>query len=128
MGGARTPASAFLAGLRGRCPQCARGPLFSSYLKLAPRCTQCGADFSMADVGDGATVFVILIVGALAVPVAFVAQVAFGWAPLASAALAVVAALLLSLLLLPAAKGVLFALQWAHRAGEGRPRDGQTGD
>jgi uncharacterized protein (DUF983 family) len=106
--------------LRGRCPKCARGPLFSSYLKLAPRCTQCGADFSMADVGDGATVFVILIVGALAVPVAFIAQFAFGMGPLASAGLAVAAALALSLALLPATKGVLFALQWAHRAGEGR--------
>ncbi len=74
----------------------------------------------MADVGDGATVFVILIVGALVVPVAFVMQMVFHWAPWASAVLACVLTLILSLVLLPVAKGVLFTLQWTHKAGEGR--------
>lgn len=74
----------------------------------------------MADVGDGATVFVILIVGALAVPAAFVAQFGLGWSPLASVALAIALTLALVLLLLPVTKGVLFTLQWLHKAGEGR--------
>lgn len=74
----------------------------------------------MADVGDGATVFVILCVGALAVPAAFVAQFGFHWAPWASVGLAALLTLALSLALLPVAKGVLFTLQWAHKAGEGR--------
>lgn len=74
----------------------------------------------MADVGDGATVFVILIVGALVVPVAFVAQFAFHWSPWASAVLAGVLTVLFSILLLPVAKGVLFTLQWTHKAGAGR--------
>ena len=112
--------AAIAAGLHGRCPRCGKGALFSGYLKLAPACATCGADFSMADLGDGATVFVILIVGALAVPAAFVAQFGFGWPPLAGAGLAVVLALVLTLWLLPAAKGVLFTLQWTHKAGEGR--------
>ena len=74
----------------------------------------------MADVGDGAAVFVILIVGALGVPVAFVAQFVFGWTPWASVGLAVALTLVLALLLLPVTKGVLFTLQWLHKAGEGR--------
>ena len=74
----------------------------------------------MADIGDGATVFVILIVGALVVPVAFILQMAFHWAPWASAVLACALTVILSLVLLPVAKGVLFALQWTHKAGEGR--------
>ncbi len=107
-------------GIRGRCPRCGKGPLFSKYLRLADKCAACGADFSMADVGDGATVFVILIVGALVVPVAFVMQMAFHWAPWASAALAGALTVVFSLLLLPIAKGVLFTLQWTHKAGQGR--------
>lgn len=113
-------ATAVAAGVRGRCPNCGRGKLFSRYLRLAESCASCGADFTMADVGDGAAVFVILIVGALAVPAAFIAQFALGWHPLASAALAGALTLALSLVLLPVAKGVLFALQWLHKAGEGR--------
>lgn len=116
-------ASAFRAGVFGRCPRCGEGALFSGYLRLAPRCGSCDADFTMADVGDGATVFVILIVGALVVPVAFVLQFAFGWPVWASAGLAGALTLGLSLALLPVVKGVLFALQWTHKSGEGRVQD-----
>ena len=115
-----TVANAVLAGIRGRCPRCGEGRLFARYLRLADKCGACGADFSMADVGDGATVFVILIVGALVVPVAFIMQFAFHWPPWASAVLASVLTLLFSAVLLPIAKGVLFTLQWTHKAGEGR--------
>src|SRR5262249_37923407 len=48
-----------------RCPRCGRAPLFSGYLTVAPRCASCGLDFAVFDVGDGATVFVILIAGFL---------------------------------------------------------------
>ena len=113
-------AGAVLAGIRGRCPRCGEGRLYLRYLRLADACNACGADFTMADIGDGAAVFVILIVGALVVPVAFVMQFAFHWSPWASAALACALTLVLSAALLPIAKGVLFTLQWTHKAGEGR--------
>lgn len=112
-------AKAIRNGVLGRCPACSEGPLFKSYLKLAPACARCGTDFAMADVGDGATVFVILIVGALVVPAAFIAQFAYGWPAWSSAALGGGLTLLFSLLLLPVVKGVLFTLQWTHKAGEG---------
>lgn len=115
-----TVAGAFRAGARGRCPQCGAGRLFDGYLRFAPRCAACGEDFRTADVGDGATVFVILVVGAVAVPAAFILQFGFGWPVWASVGLAGGLTLGLSLLLLPPAKGVLFALQWAHKAGAGR--------
>ena len=111
---------AVLAGIRGRCPRCCEGRLYARYLRLADKCNACGEDFTMADIGDGAAVFVILIVGALVVPVAFVMQFAFHWPAWASAALACVLTVLSCVALLPVAKGVLFTLQWAHKAGEGR--------
>ncbi|MDX2233658.1 MAG: DUF983 domain-containing protein [Hyphomonadaceae bacterium] len=122
-----TVGAALTAGVLGRCPRCGDGRLFAGYLKLAPACRACGADFTMADVGDGATVFVILIVGAFVVPAALVAQLAYGWPVWASAALAAALTLGLSLALLPVAKGVLFTLQWTHKAGEGRVDGGAGG-
>ena len=57
-----------VTGLRLRCPQCGKGRLFQSYLKFAPTCSACGADFRIADAGDGPAVFVMFLVGAIVVP------------------------------------------------------------
>ncbi len=46
-------------GLRGRCPRCGRGHLFSGFLKLRSHCEVCGLDYSYADPADGPAFFVI---------------------------------------------------------------------
>ncbi len=107
-----------MAGLRLRCPQCGEGRLFSSYLKLAPRCGFCGADFSKADSGDGPAVFVILFVGAIVAPLLFVLQFGTDLPDWLALTITMVATLVLCLALLPPFKAVLFALQWANKAGE----------
>lgn len=115
--------SPIVAGLRGRCPNCGEGKLFASYLKLPQRCRACAADFSSADSGDGPAVFVILVVGAIVAPLLIVLQFGLdlpGWLALTLTLLAAVA---LCLALLPSFKGVLFALQWKHRAREATPDD-----
>ena len=113
-------ASTLAAGLAGRCPACGRGKLFSGYLALAPRCNGCGLDYSFAEAGDGPAVFVILITGFVVVGAALFVEMAYAppywlhaliWGPLAS---------LLPLLLLRSFKGVLIALQYKHKAEEGR--------
>jgi uncharacterized protein (DUF983 family) len=111
---------AFRRGVSGKCPACGAGKLYRSYLRLNDACPACAADFRAADSGDGPAVFVIFVVGALVVPLAFVLQFGFGWPIWASAGAGVLATLLLSLWLLPVFKGALFGLQWAHKAGEGR--------
>jgi uncharacterized protein (DUF983 family) len=115
--------SAFAAGLRLRCPECGKGDVFKGYLKLAPRCAVCGADFARADSGDGPAVFVILIVGAIVAPLLIVFQFALhlpGWLALT---LTLGAAIALCLAFLPPFKAVLFALQWKHKASEAGGRD-----
>ena len=57
------PVEPIAAGLKGRCPRCGEGRLFSGFLTVAPRCSNCGLDYSFADAGDGPAVFVILIIG-----------------------------------------------------------------
>ena len=113
-------ASTLAAGLAGRCPACGRGKLFSGYLALAPRCNGCGLDYSFAEAGDGPAVFVILITGFIVVGAALFVEMAYAppywlhaliWGPLA---------ILLPLLLLRSFKGVLVALQYKHKAEEGR--------
>jgi uncharacterized protein (DUF983 family) len=114
--------SVWAAGLRLRCPQCGEGEVFQSYLKLRERCRACGADFRIADAGDGPAVFVILAVGAVATPFIFVMQ-ALG-APVAVAlGVTLIVAIGLSLALLPPFKATLFALQWKHKAGEATHAD-----
>lgn len=115
--------AALRAGVLGRCPKCGQGKLYAKYLRIADTCSACGADFTMADSGDGPTVFVILVVGAMAVPFVLILQLAFAWPLWAVAAAGLVFTLGLSFVLLPVFKGVLFTLQWAHGAREGRLKD-----
>ncbi|MDQ7813565.1 DUF983 domain-containing protein, partial [Brevundimonas sp.] len=54
-----------VAGVKCRCPNCGKGPLFSGFLTVREHCETCGADLSAADSGDGPVVFILLIVGAI---------------------------------------------------------------
>ncbi|HEY9056129.1 MAG TPA: DUF983 domain-containing protein [Aurantimonas sp.] len=108
------------AGLRGRCPHCGEGRLFSGFLTVAPRCSHCGLDYAFIDSGDGPAVFVILIIGFVVVGLALWLEVAVGpplwvhlllWLPLT---------LMLSLPLLRGLKGLMIGLQYKHQASEGR--------
>jgi uncharacterized protein (DUF983 family) len=110
--------SPFVAGLRGRCPNCGEGKVFAGYLKFAARCPACGANFAVADAGDGPAVFVVLVVGAIVAPLLFILQFGFDLPGWLSLALTMVAAVVLCLALLPPFKATLFALQWKHNARE----------
>jgi len=107
-------------GILGRCPACGQGKLFRGYLTLADRCNRCGLNYGFADAGDGATVFVILVAGFILVAGALFVEVRYAppywlhaviWGPLA---------ILVPLALLRPFKGVLVALQFKHKAQEGR--------
>jgi len=49
-------------GLRGHCPRCSQGHLFSGFPKLRSHCEVCGLDHSYADPADGPAFFVICLV------------------------------------------------------------------
>jgi uncharacterized protein (DUF983 family) len=115
-----TAVSPYAAGLRGRCPRCGEGKLFDGYLELAPRCKRCDLDFSFADSGDGPAVFVVLIAGFAVVGSAVLVEAA--WRPpyWLHAVLWLPMLLILTLGLLRPLKGLLVALQYHHKAEEGR--------
>lgn len=107
-------------GVRGRCPRCGEGRLFSGLLGLQPRCQACGLDYSSFDAGDGPAVFVIMIVGFIVVGLALFVEFSFGPPFWVHALLWVPLILALSIGLLRPLKGFLIAQQYLHRAEEGR--------
>lgn len=116
-----TTISPFAAGLTCTCPRCGKGALFAGYLKLAASCSACGLDYAKADSGDGPAVFVIFVVGFLAVAIAFIARFVWDWSTAAALALAGVVIFATSFGLLRVFKATLIALQFKHDAAQGRP-------
>ena len=107
-------------GLRGRCPRCGEGRLFHGFLSLRPACERCGLDYGFADAGDGPAVFVILIGGFIVVFAALMTEVVYQPPYWVHAALWLPLILIVTLVPLRLVKGLLIALQYHHKAAEGR--------
>jgi uncharacterized protein (DUF983 family) len=112
--------SPYATGFACRCPRCGKGALFQGFLSLRPRCEACGLDYSFADAGDGPAVFVILFSGFIVVFAALLVEVLYQppywvhavlWAPLI---------LITTLGPLRPMKALMIALQYRHKAAEGR--------
>jgi uncharacterized protein (DUF983 family) len=116
-----TVAESAMRGIACRCPRCGRGKLYAGFLTLAPRCDACGLDYAFIDAGDGPAIFIIMIAGAIVVACALIVEVKYQppfwlhavlWLPLIAAT---------TLLPLRSMKSLLIALQFHHKAAEGRP-------
>jgi uncharacterized protein (DUF983 family) len=106
--------------LQGLCPRCGSKTLFQGLASFAPKCRVCGLGYAGFNVGDGPAAFLILLVGALITALAITVELGLNppfwvhvilWVPLT--ALAVIGSLRI-------AKGLLLALEYRHRAHEGR--------
>jgi uncharacterized protein (DUF983 family) len=75
--GSSPPVSVLATALRCRCPRCGQGRLYSGLLTVVPLCGACGLDLAAQDAGDGPAVFVILILGAVVVGLAFWVEAKF---------------------------------------------------
>ena len=113
------PVEPIAAGIKGCCPRCGQGRLFDGFLKVMPRCANCGLDNSFADSGDGPVVFVILIVGFIVLGAALWMEVNLNpplwvhfllWIPIA---------IVFSLALTRMLKGMLITLQYRNNARPG---------
>ena len=111
------------AALRGLCPRCGNRSLFAGLTSFAPKCRACGLDFAAFNVGDGPAAFLIFIVGGIVVGLAIWLELKASppwwvhvllWVPLATA---------MTIGLLRIGKGLLLALEYRHRAREGRIQD-----
>ena len=116
----RALGAAILRGMRCRCPRCGKGKLFDGFLTVAPRCESCGLDFAFVDSADGPAFFVMFIAGFVVVGSALAVELAYAppywvhallWTPLI---------LIVTIAPLRPMKGLLIALQYHHKAEEGR--------
>ena len=107
-------------GLACRCPRCGKGRLFQGFLNLRPRCEACQLDYAFADAGDGPAVFIILIAGFIVVGCALVVDIKYEPPLWLHAVLWLPLILVTTLLPLRSMKGLMVALQYHHRAAEGR--------
>ncbi|CAH1669524.1 DUF983 domain-containing protein [Chelatococcus asaccharovorans] len=114
------PQPPIATGLAGRCPRCGQGKIFNGFIALKPRCQSCGLDFSFADSADGPAVFIMLIGGFIVCGLALWLEVSFEppwWVHLFTT---FPVALIVCLGMLRPLKGVMVALQYHHKAEEGR--------
>src|SRR5579872_7377646 len=118
-----TPPTVTESALRGiacRCPRCGKGKLYSGFLTLAPRCQACGLDFAFIDAGDGPAIFVIMLAGAIVVAAALIVEVKYQPPFWVHAALWLPLIVVTTILPLRSMKALLIALQFHHKAAEGR--------
>jgi uncharacterized protein (DUF983 family) len=103
-----------------RCPACGRGPLFCRGLELREACNSCGMSYRFIDTGDGPAVFAIFILGFVVLGLAL--YVEFTYEPPAWVHVVLWGALtpLIALVVLRLLKAGLIALQFRHKAEEGR--------
>ena len=107
-------------GLRGRCPRCGKGHLFQGFLGLRAACESCGLDYGFADAGDGPAVFVILIGGFIVVFAGMFTELAYQPPYWVHAVLWIPLVLIVTIVPLRPIKGLMIALQYHHKAAEGR--------
>ncbi len=114
--------SPYYTGIACLCPRCGKGRLFDGPLTLTvlDKCSVCGLDYKFVDSGDGPAVFAIFILGFLMFGSALLFEFAFHpplwlhvviWTPVT---------LFLAFGLLRPLKALLMALQYRHKAAEGR--------
>lgn len=106
---------ALLRGWRRKCPNCGKGPMMRSYLKVRDACPVCGEELSHHRADDGPAYLTILIVGHLMAPLILWGFTTFRPEPMVLATIFTVGCVALSLYLLPRLKGAIVGLQWAKR-------------
>src|SRR5258708_19153249 len=109
-----------MRGLACKCPRCGKGKLYAGFLTLRPACESCGLDYSFIDSGDGPAVFIIMIAGAIVVASALIVEIKYQPPFWLHAALWLPLILVTTLLPLRSMKALLVALQFHHKAAEGR--------
>jgi uncharacterized protein (DUF983 family) len=113
-------ASVLAAGLKGRCPRCGQGALFRRGLVLREKCDSCGLSYAFADSGDGPAVFAIFILGFLILGGALLVEFKLGPPVWVHVLLWGILTPLLAFVLLRVLKATLIALQFKHKAEQGR--------
>jgi uncharacterized protein (DUF983 family) len=102
-------------GARFKCPKCGVGSLYCGYLKSVDACAHCGEELHHHRADDAPPYFTILIVGHIIMAGILLVEKTFKPDLWTHAAIWLPLTIVLSLAILPVAKGALIGLQWALR-------------
>ena len=97
-----------------RCPNCGKGKLYRSYLKVNDSCAECGEELSHHRADDLPPYIAIMIVGHVLVGVMLHLEMAWHVSPTFYLYTLVPLAIILPLLMLPSIKGAVVGMQWAN--------------
>jgi uncharacterized protein (DUF983 family) len=106
--------------LKGLCPRCGNGKLFTGFLTVQPKCHSCELDFKFADAGDGPAVFVILIAGFLILFSVLYVQIVYDPPTWVIMAIFLPLTVVICLGMLRPLKGLAIGLQYRNKAEQGR--------
>ena len=95
-----------------RCPNCGKGGLFRSFLKVVDRCEVCHEDYTHHRADDFPAYLVILIVGHIVVPLQLWMETQFSPSLTFQLALLLPLIAILTVGLLQPVKGMVVAVQW----------------
>ncbi len=112
--------SPYRAGFKCTCPNCGDVPVYNGLLELKDTCEGCGFDLSSADAGDGAQIFVIMILGAVCALLGIYLHSAVGLPMWAIIIVLFVVIIFGTIWMLRVIKATLVALKFHHDAHEGR--------
>lgn len=117
------PVSPLYAGFMVRCPRCGKGSLLQTFLNLREACPVCGLNYKFVDTGDGPAIFAIFILGFVVLGAALWVEFTFEPQLWVHGLLWGIVTPILALGLLRFLKAILIALQYYHRAEEGKLAD-----
>ena len=109
----RSVNQAMARGLRGKCPRCNQGALFSSFLKTVAHCRQCGETIEHHRADDLPAYLVILIVGHVVVGAMMGVQAVWDLSTWIHLAIWAPMTVVLAFLMIGPVKGAVVGLQWA---------------
>ncbi len=109
--------SDLLFSFKPRCPACRQGRLFKPWsLSAVDECAICHAKLGQNDVGDGASVFLIFLLGATVIPLALLFESLVHPPLWVHAVLWGTVMLGLIIVILPAVKAYIILLEYRHRS------------
>ncbi|MDB5505771.1 MAG: hypothetical protein JWR75_409 [Devosia sp.] len=112
--GKRNVLDAMWRGALCRCPNCGKGKLFRSYLKVNDTCAECGEELSHHRADDLPPYIAIMIVGHVLVGLMLHMEMSWHVNPTVYLFTLVPLAVILPLLMLPSIKGAVVGMQWAN--------------
>ena len=120
----RTAFTGLRRGLRRHCPNCGKGHLFTSYLKVQQVCEVCSNENGRYPADDGPAYFTILVIGHLVVAPLLALSFLWSLPPAMIALIGLPSVGAATLAALPFIKGGWIGILWGTNAGSQHPDAG----